>query len=56
MHRAPTASRRGVARAADQEMTLREFKAACCRVAWLLCKGKTLADRLDVFLSMHVSG
>ena len=51
---AAAASGRGVARAADQEMRLHEFKAAVCRLAWLLCKGKTLADRLEVFVNMYV--
>lgn len=41
-------------RAADQEMTITEMKAAVCRLAYLLCKGKTLADRVECFASMYI--
>ena len=41
-------------RATDQEMTLAEMKAAVCRLAQVLCKGKTLSDRLEAFASMHI--
>jgi hypothetical protein len=41
-------------RATDQKMTLTEMKAAVCRLAYILCKGKTLADRLEAFASMHI--
>ena len=41
-------------RATDQEMTLTEMKAAVCRLAYILCKGKTVGDRLDAFASMHI--
>lgn len=41
-------------RATDQEMSIAEFKAAICRLAYLLCKGKTIGDRLEAFASMHM--
>jgi hypothetical protein len=45
---------RGVPRVPAQEMTFGEFKAAVCRLAWLLCKGQTLAERVEAFASMYV--
>ena len=44
---------RGGVRGGDQEMSLSEFKAGVAYLAWLLCKGKTLADRVDMFMSVH---
>jgi hypothetical protein len=45
---------RGVPRVPDQEMTLSEFKAAVCRMAWVLCKGQTLAEKVETFASMYI--
>ena len=37
-----------------QQMVLVEFRAACCALSWLLCKGKTLGDRLDMFVAQYL--
>ena len=41
-------------RVGDEQMVLVEFRAAICALSWLLCKGKTLQDRLDMFIAQHV--
>jgi hypothetical protein len=48
-------SGKGATRTGDQQMSLGEFKAALARLAWLLCKGKDLKERLEMFASQYLS-
>lgn len=48
------AGERGVPREPTQEMNLNQFKAVVCRLAWVMCKGKTLGDRVETFAGMYI--